>query len=229
MSWAVTGDVGERGPAINLNVFTWLHNIQTNRFFNTVIRKVLCLGEHDHPFIWTFLKLCITSKRNESSTPRNELSRDKDIGERGPAINLNVSKRLQNIQTKQFFNTVKRTGLCLKDHNPAISSNVFEKLHTMQKKKVFNTVKTTGPCLVEHCSAISSNVFETLHTIQTKRVFNTVKWAGPCLEQHYHPFTWTLLKVCTITKRNVFLTPQKKLGRDRGCREARPSHELECV
>ena len=47
MSWAVTGDVGERGRAINLNVFTWLHNFHTKRFFNTVKKTRACLGEHN--------------------------------------------------------------------------------------------------------------------------------------------------------------------------------------
>ena len=210
-------------------MFTWLRNIQTDTFFNTVIRNGPCLGEHDLPFIWTFWKICITSRRNDSSTPRNELSRDRDIGERGPAINLNVSKRLQNIQTKRFFNTVNRTGLCLGDHNLAISSNVFEKLHTIQKKRIFNTVKTTGPCLGDQGPAKISNVFETLHTIQTKYYFNTVKWAGPCLREHDHSFIWTLLIVFTITKRNNYSTPQNELGRNRGCWGARPSHEIECV
>ena len=111
MGWAVTGDVGERGPAINLNVFKWLHNIQSKKFCNTVNRigpclgkhdpaKVSnvfeklhaiqtkrwlnaviwagpCLGKHDQPFIWTLLKICTTSKQKESSTPRNELGRDR--------------------------------------------------------------------------------------------------------------------------------------------------------
>ena len=111
MSWAVTRDVGERGPAMNLNVFTWLHNnhrknifntvketkpclgehgpaisstvfeklytIQIRRVFNTVKWPGLCLGEHDYPFIWTLLKVCTTPKRNDSSTPRNELGRDR--------------------------------------------------------------------------------------------------------------------------------------------------------
>ena len=47
MSWAVTGDVGERGPAINLSVFTWLHNIQRKKFINTVYKTGPCLGEHN--------------------------------------------------------------------------------------------------------------------------------------------------------------------------------------
>ena len=84
-------------PSHKLESLTWPHNIQTSRFFNIVIRTGPCLSEHDQPFIWTFMKNCITSKRNDSSTPQNELGCDRDIGERGPAINLNVSKRLHNI------------------------------------------------------------------------------------------------------------------------------------
>ena len=74
----------------------------------------------------------------------------RDVGERGPAINLNGFKRVHNIRTKKFFNTVKGYGPCLGEHGPAIESNVFEKLHTIQTKTVLNTVKWAGPCLEEH-------------------------------------------------------------------------------
>ena len=73
-----------------------------------------------------------------------------DVGERGPAINLNGSKLLQNIQTKKFFNTVKGTGPCLGEHSPAIDLSISEKLHTIQTGKCFNTVKWAGSCLGEH-------------------------------------------------------------------------------
>ena len=186
MSWTVTKDVGERGPAMNLIVFKWLHNIQTKRFFNTVNNFGLCLGKHgpaissnsfeklhtiqtkrffhtvkwggpclgkhDQPFIWTLAKVRITSKRNDFSTPQNELGRDIRCWRTRRSINLIVFAWLQNIQTK----------------------------------KVFNTVKRTEPCLGELDTAVSSNVFETLLTIQTKKSSNTVKWAGPCLEEHEH-------------------------------------------
>ena len=33
MSLVVTEDVGERGPAINLNDFIWFHNIETKKNF----------------------------------------------------------------------------------------------------------------------------------------------------------------------------------------------------
>ena len=52
-----------------------------------------------------------------------------DVGERGPAINLNVFKWLHNIQTKQLFNFVKGTGLCLGENGPAVNLNVFEKFY----------------------------------------------------------------------------------------------------
>ena len=64
-----------------------------------------------------------------------------DVGERGPAINLNGFKRVHNIQTKRFFNTVKGTGPCLGEHGPAINSNVFEEFPTIQTRKLFDTVK----------------------------------------------------------------------------------------
>ena len=64
-----------------------------------------------------------------------------DVGERGPAKNLEVSERLHNIQTKRLMKSIKRTGPCLAEHGSTISLNVFEKLHTIQTGKCFNTVK----------------------------------------------------------------------------------------
>ena len=151
-----------------------------------------------------------------------------DVGERGPAIDLNVFEWLHNIQTKRFFNSVKRTGPCLREHGPAINLNVFEWLHNNQTKKFFNTVKGTGPCLGELGPALNSNVFETFHTIQTRNFFNLVNWAGPCLGEHDQPFIWTLLKVCITSGRRDFSTPRFELGRDKGCWGARLSYSLEC-
>ena len=61
-----------------------------------------------------------------------------DVGERGPAINLNGFKRVHNIQTKKVFNTVRGTGPCLGEQGPVIKSNVFEKLHTIQTRNMFS-------------------------------------------------------------------------------------------
>ena len=43
MNWAVTKDVGERGPAINVKAFSWLHNKKTKKIFNTVKGTGPCL------------------------------------------------------------------------------------------------------------------------------------------------------------------------------------------
>ena len=106
LSWAVTGDVGERGPAMNLmvyypdeivlphqeriwavfgehnpairsNVFEKLHTIQIKKVVHTVKWAGPCLGEHDHPSFSRLLKVCTTSKRNDPLTPRNQLGRDR--------------------------------------------------------------------------------------------------------------------------------------------------------
>ena len=73
-NWAV---FGKHCPTISSNVFEKLRTIQMRRFFNTVKCPGPCLGEHERPFIWTLLNVCITSKRNDSSTPRIELGRDR--------------------------------------------------------------------------------------------------------------------------------------------------------
>ena len=59
------------------NVFEKLHAIRTKIWLNAVNWAGPCLGEHDQPFIWTLLKICITSKQKEASTPWNELGRDR--------------------------------------------------------------------------------------------------------------------------------------------------------
>ena len=257
MSWAVRGDVGERGPTINFNVFEWLHNIQTKRFFNTVKGTGPCLGEHgpvlslnvfekhhpiqtknffhivkyvrlcfrEHhqPFIWTLLKLCITSRRNDSSV----------FGGARSAVHLNVVESLHNIKTKNFFNAARLAGpwqgmLIVEERGPAINLNVFEWLHNIQTKRFFNIVKGTGLFLREHGPAINLNVLEKLLTIQKNNFFNSVNITGPCLSWHYQPFIWTVLKVCIRSRRKCSLTPRNELDRDKRCWGARPSHKLEC-
>ena len=67
----------KHGLAIQLNVFKKFHINRTKNCFNTVKWAGPCLGEHDQPFIWTLLKVCITSKRHLCLTPWNELGRDR--------------------------------------------------------------------------------------------------------------------------------------------------------
>ena len=69
--------LGEHDPAKTSNVFEMLHAIRRKSWLNALIWAGPCLGEHDQPFIWTLLKICITSKRKEFSTPQNELGRDR--------------------------------------------------------------------------------------------------------------------------------------------------------
>ena len=148
-----------------------------------------------------------------------------------PAVHLNVVEILHNIKTKWFFNAAKWAGPWQGMLGSAAKPSTWMFLHGCRisiKIISIHTVKGTGPCLKKHGPAISSTVFEKLHTIQRKRFFNTVKCVGPCLGEHDHPFIWTLLKVCTTSKRNESSTPETELGRDRGCWGARPSHQFEC-
>ena len=139
--------LGKHGRTINSNVFEKFHTIQTRKLFDTVKWAGSCLGEHDEPLIWTLLTICITSKRNDSSTPQNELGRDRGCWGARPSHKLEwFLNGCITTTRKQFFNTVKRTGPQLEEHGPAIKSNVFEKLKTNQKKKCFNIVKWVVPC-----------------------------------------------------------------------------------
>ena len=67
----------EHSPTISSSVFEKLHTIHIRSIFNFVKRAKPCLGEHNQPFVWTLLSVCLTSKRNDSSTTRIELGRDR--------------------------------------------------------------------------------------------------------------------------------------------------------
>ena len=170
-----------------------------------------------------FLKSFIPSKWEESSTLWNDL--DCVWGSTIIRSFERCWKSAQH-QTKWFFNAAKWAGPWQGMLGSAAQPSTW--MFNIQTKWFFNTVKRTGPCLGEHNQAMSSSVFEKLHAIQIKKVVNTVKWVGPCLGEHDQPFIWTLLSVCTTTKRNESSTPRNELGRDRGCWGARPSHQLEC-
>ena len=80
--------LGEHDPAKVSNVFEMFHTIPTKSWLNDVNWAGPCLGKHDQPFIWTLLKVCITSKRKKFSTSRNELGRDRACWEARPSHQL---------------------------------------------------------------------------------------------------------------------------------------------
>ena len=228
MSWTVTKDVGERGPAINLNVFKWLHNIQSKKFCNTVISNGAVFKKARASQIFE----CFWKA---SCHPDEKLTQHRDMnwtvfGGTRPAVHLNVVESLHNIKKKTLFNAVKWAGPWQKMLGSAAQPSIWmflKRLRNIQTKRFFNTVNRIGPCLEEHDPSKLSNVFWKLHAIRTKSWLNTVNWAGPCLGEHDQPFIWTLLKVCITSKRYPCLTPWNELGRDWACWGARPSNQLE--
>ena len=148
-----------------------------------------------------------------------------------PAVHLNVVESLHNIKTFFMFNAVKWAGPWQGMVGSAAQPSTWKFLkwlHNTQTKKFCNSVNKYGPCLGKHDPAKISNIFEWFHTIRTISWPNAVIWAGPCLGEHNQPFIWTLLKICNTSKRKESSTPRNELGHDRGCWEARPSHQLEC-
>ena len=147
MKWAVTWDVGERGPAISLNGFKWLQIIQTKRFFNTVKNTGPCLNKNGPAENLIVFEKLHTIQANKSFNTWNELDRVWSS-----TTNRSIERCWQSShnQTKRSLNTVNKTGPCLGKHGPAINSNDFEKLNTMQTRSVFDTVKWAGPCLGKH-------------------------------------------------------------------------------
>ena len=142
--------LGEHGQASSSNVFEKLHTIQRKSSLTPWTAFYRVWGSTT---IRSFERCWMSAQhQNQTSLQNREMTWavTGDVGERGPAINLNVFTWLQNIHTNRFFNTVNRTEPCLGEHNPAISSNVFKKLHFIQTKRFFNTAKCPGPCLGEH-------------------------------------------------------------------------------
>ena len=135
MSWAVTGDVGERGPAINLNGFKWLQIIQTKRIFNTVEKHWAVLN-YERPSrkfdgIWK-----ASYGPDEQMLQHREMSWPVFGGAR-PTVQSNVFDNLYNIKRKDFSTPWKELG---------ITSN--EKIFQHREKKwFFNTVKRKEPAM----------------------------------------------------------------------------------
>ena len=80
--------LGEHDPSKLSNVFKKLHAIRTKSWLNTVNWAGPCLGDHDQPFIWTLLKVCITSKPYPCLPPWNELGRDRGCWGAWPSSQL---------------------------------------------------------------------------------------------------------------------------------------------
>ena len=175
MSWAVTGDVGERGPAINLNVFKWLHNIQSKKFCNTVNRIGPCLGKHDPAKISNvFEKLHAIQTKSWLNAV---IWTGPCLGKHDQPFIWTLLKICTTSKQKQIFDAAKRAGPWQGMLGSAAQPSTWKFLkwlHNIQTKNSFNTVEGTGPCLGEHDPAKVLNVFEKLHAIRTKSWSNTV-------------------------------------------------------
>ena len=96
------------GPAINLNVFTWLHKIHTKRFFNTVKGTGPCLKGHNQAVTSNVFETLYINP-DEKVFQHREMS-GTVFREARPSIHLNVVESLHNIKTKWFFDAAKWAG-----------------------------------------------------------------------------------------------------------------------
>ena len=250
MSWAVTGDVGKCGPAMNLNVFTWLQNIQTKKFINTVkgigscsgensltikssvfenlrtiqMRRFFntvkcpgpCLGEHDQPFIWTLLNVCITSKRNDSSTPGTELGRDRGCWGARPSYKLECFYMAAEHPDKQNFQHRKQNWAVFGGAQPSHRFECFWKVSYHPDEKVLQHREMPWTVFGGAQTSVHLNVVDCLHNIKTKRFFNAAKRAKPgrgMLGSAAQPSTWMSLIGCITSRRKGSSTPWKELSR----------------
>ena len=108
MSWAVTGDVGERGPVLNMKVFTWLQNIHTSRIFNTVKGTGLCLGKHNPATSSNVFETLFTIQTKIFFNTVDWAG--PCLGATRPSGILNVFEKLHCIKTKSFFNAANWAG-----------------------------------------------------------------------------------------------------------------------
>ena len=149
-----------------------------------------------------------------------------------PAVRLNAVESLHNVKTIPMFTAVKWAGPWQGMLGSAAQPSTWMFLNgciTSSRKSSVTPWIDMAPCLKKHEPAKIWNVFEKLHAIRTKSWLNTVIWTGPCLGEHDQPFIWTLLKVCITSKQKKSSWPRNELGREKRCREARPSHQLQCV
>ena len=102
----MTGDVGERGPAINLILLKWCHNIWTKKIFQHREKNWAVFGgaRPSHTFEG-FQKA--SYHLNEKLFQHREMSWIVFEKTR-PGVQLNVFESLHNITTKKLFNAAKR-------------------------------------------------------------------------------------------------------------------------
>ena len=160
MSWAVTWDVGERGPAMNLSVFKWLQNIQTKRFFNTVKRTGPCLGEHGPAINLNVFETLYTIQKKMFSTPWKQLGCVWGNTTSRSFERCWKSAQHQNEKIPQRRKMSLAVTRDVGQRGPAINWKVFTWLHNIRRKSFSTPWKELGRVLGEHGPAISSNVFE---------------------------------------------------------------------
>ena len=147
------------------------------------------------------------------------------------SVHLNVVECLHNIKTKRFFNAGKWAGLWQEMLGSAAQPSTWMCLNgciTFRRKEFLTPWKELSRVWESTAQPQVRMFFKNLLPSKGKKFFKTVKCVRPWLGEHDQPLIWTLLKVCTTTKQNDSSTPRSELGRDRGCWDARPSHQLEC-
>ena len=174
-----------------------------------------CLGEHDHPFIWTLLKVCTTSKRNDSSTPRNELGRDRGCWGARPSHQLECFYMAAEHQYKQNLQHREQNWAVFGGPRSSHKFECFWKASYHPNEKVLQHREMTWAVIGGARPAVRLNVVECLHNIKTKRFFNAGNWAGPwqgMLGSAAQPWTWMFLHGCKITIKIFSIHTVKRAG-----------------
>ena len=231
MSWAVTGDVGERGPAINLNAFEWLHNIQPKTFFNTVVGTGPCLKEHGPAIdLRVFEKLHNFQTKNLFKTVKwtGPCLGEHDQPFISTWLKVFLTPRRKDFSTPR--NELGRDSGCW-GARPSHQLECFRNGCITSRRKGFSIPwwhwGVFGGARPSHWFACFSKASQhpDEKLVQNREMIWTVFGGARPAEQ---PFSWKFLKVCITSKRKPCLTPWNEMGRDKGCWGTRPSYQLDC-
>ena len=137
MSWAVTGDVGKRGSAINLNGFKPVHNIQTRKFFNTVQGIGPCFGEHGPAMKSNvFKKLHTIETRNMCDTVKWAQAR--------PSHQFECFWKASHHPDEKCIQHREMSWTVFGEARPAVHLDIVDNLHLITTKRIFNAAKWAG-------------------------------------------------------------------------------------
>ena len=122
----------------------------------------------------------------------------RDVGERGPAINLNVFEMAAKYPDEKVLPHRERNWAVFGGARPSLKLECFWKASRFPDEKLTQHRDLSWTVFGGARPAVHLNVVESLHNIKTMPMFNAVKWAGPwqrMLESAAQPSTWMFFQM----------------------------------